>query len=145
MRVAIKKLMIPCDEEVALMSSIRHRNIVLCLGYCANPPEYCMVIELAKYNLKHVRPDRTDAPAPSPPTHTHGACGCARTQTAPRVCHPPAPPPLPHRLSNTFRRPSNKSSTGRFKLPTYAASASPRAGALKARIAPDVTPAERAC
>jgi len=55
MRVAIKKLMIPCDAEVELMASIRHRNIVTCLGYCANPPDYCMIIELAKYNLKHVR------------------------------------------------------------------------------------------
>ena len=56
MRVAIKKLMIPCDAEVELMASIRHRNIVTCLGYCASPPDYCMIIELAKHNLKHVRP-----------------------------------------------------------------------------------------
>ena len=56
MRVAIKKLMVPCDDEVSLMAQIRHRNIVTCLGYCAHPPEFCMVMELAKYNLKHVRP-----------------------------------------------------------------------------------------
>ena len=44
----LQKNMIELENEITVLSELRHRNIVLFMGYCISPPEYSIVTEFVK-------------------------------------------------------------------------------------------------
>ena len=49
-------------QEMGILSSLRHENIVEFIGICSSPPHLCIVTELAKHGDLYQFMSRTNRP-----------------------------------------------------------------------------------